>query len=129
MPPAPPSWDVADAFDLPDWLADGFSWQADETLTDVRVQGQLTGSDGQQLALDLLCADVAFPSPVMTDPLRTQAHRAWHYVEVLLLVDGVRHTLAVPAAQLGADLACEALRRFAKAVGVNASDVSVTLRL
>jgi hypothetical protein len=129
MPPAPAPWQVADAFDLPEWLANGFTWQAAETLTGVRVPGEVTGIDGERLALDLLCADVAFPAPVVDDRLRTQAHQAWHYAQVLLLSDGARDTLAVPAAALGADLACEALRRFAKAVGVSPSDVSVTLRL
>ena len=129
MPPAPAPWQVADAFDLPEWLANGFTWQAAETLTGVRVPGEVTGARGERLALDLLCADVAFPAPVVSDILRTQAHQAWHYAQVLLLSDGERSTLAVPASALGADLACEALRRFAKAVGVSSSDVSVTLRL
>jgi hypothetical protein len=129
MTAAPPPWQVADAFDLPEWLADGFTWQADETLTGVRVPGQITGVRAQRLGLDLLCADIAFPAPVVSESLRTQAHQAWHYAQVLLLCDGERHTLAVPTTTLGADLACEALRRFAKAVGVSAADVSVTLRL
>lgn len=129
MPPAPGPWHVADAFDLPEWLADGFTWQSAETLTGVRVPGEVTGADGDRLALDLLSADVAFPAPVVSDGLRTQAHQAWHYAQVLLLSDGERDALAVPASTLGADLACEALRRFAKAVGVSPSDVSVTLRL
>lgn len=124
-----PPWQVADAFDLPEWLAEPFSWRADEALDGVRVPGWVTGTSGQRLALDLLCTDVAFPLPVLGDRLRTQAHQAWHYAQALLLSDGARHALAVPASTLGADLACEALRRFAKAVGVSASAVSVTLRL
>jgi hypothetical protein len=88
MPPAPGPWQVADAFDLPEWLANGFTWQAAETLTGVRVSGEVTGTDGERLALDLLCADVAFPAPVVDDRLRTQAHQAWHYAQVLLLSDG-----------------------------------------
>lgn len=129
MPPAPGRWEIADAFDLPEWLALGFTWQSAETLTGARVAGELTGADDERLALDLLCADVAFPAPVVSGELRTQAHQAWHYAQVLLLSDGERDTLAVPTSALGADLACEALRRFAKAVGVSPSDVSVTLRL
>lgn len=129
MPLAPPPWEVADPFDLPEWLADGFTWQADETLTRGRVPGQVTGRSEQRLALDLLCADVAFPSPVLSQTQRSQAHQAWHYTQVLLLLDEARHTLAVPASTLGADLVCEALRRFAKAVGVSPSRVNVTLRL
>ena len=129
MPPASPPWEVADPFDLPEWLADGFTWQADETLAGGLVPGRLTGAAGQRLALDLLCADVAFPSPVLDEAKRSQAHQAWHYAQVLLLMDAARHTLAVPASLLGADLACEALRRFAKSVGVSPAHVNVTLRL
>jgi len=127
--PAPPSWRVADPFDLPEWLGASFTWQAEETLAGALVPGGLTGVDGEQLPLDLLCADVAFPAPVLSDHLRTQAHQAWHYGQALLLSDGSRHTLAVPGAAMGAELAYEALRRFAKAVGVSAHDVRVTLRL
>ena len=127
---AAPAWEVADAFDLPEWLADAFTWKAEETLAGSTIPGVVTGRAGQFLELDLLCADVAFPSPVLGEQLRSQAHQAWHYSQVLLVRGpGRRHALAVPAAAIGAELACEAMRRFAKAVGVSAHLVSVTLRL
>lgn len=130
MAQAPAAWQVADAFELPEWLGDTFTWQAEETLAGACVPGRVTGTVGQVLALDLLCGDVAFPAPVMGQELRSQVHQAWHYAQVLILLgDKDRHTLAVPASELGAELACEALRRFAKAVGVSARDVRVTLRL
>jgi hypothetical protein len=125
-----PTWEVADAFDLPEWLAHAFTWEAEETLAGSTIAGVVTGRAGQLLELDLLCADVAFPTPVMGEQLRAQAHQAWHYSQVLLVRGPeLRHTLAVPAAAVGAELACEAMRRFAKAVGVSAHLVSVTLRL
>lgn len=129
MPPDASRWEDADAFDLPEWLGRPFEWRAEESLTDVRVRGRLSGGEGQALALDLLCADVAFPAPVLGERLRSSAHQAWHYDQVLLVSDGERHVLAVPAVRLGAELACEALRRFAKAVGVRPGQVSVSLRL
>jgi hypothetical protein len=130
MPPAPAAWQVADAFELPDWLGETFTWQAEETLAGGCIPGRVTGAAGQVLALDLLCGDVAFPTPVMGQELRSQVHQAWHYTQVLIVLgEECRHTLAVPTSQMGAELACEALRRFAKAVGISARDVRVTLRL
>ena len=101
MAVAPAAWQVADAFELPDWLGETFTWQADETLTGGCVPGRVTGTAGQILALDLLCADVAFPAPVMGQELRSHVHQAWRYAQVLIVLDeDGRHTLAVPASPL-----------------------------
>jgi hypothetical protein len=130
MPATPADWQDADAFDLPEWLLGrSFGWQADESLTGVLVRGHLAGEAGRTLPLDLLCADVAFPEPVVPEELRTRVHQAWHYDQVLLVVGEGRHSLALPVPALGPELVCEAMRRFAKAVGVRAEQASVTLRL
>lgn len=123
-------WQLADPFELPDWLGEeAFTWVADHALSSVHVGGTLTSETGLQLPLDLLCVDAAFPAAVVGEQVRHDAHQAWHYDQVLLLGRDRRTALAVPVAQVDADLACDALRRLAKAVGVRTDRVSVTLRL
>lgn len=124
------AWQPTDPFDLPDWLGEAaFTWVADHALSSVHVGGTLTSTDGRQLPLDLLCVDAAFPAAVVDEQVRHDAHQAWHYDQVLLLSRHGSTALAVPVARVDADLSCDALRRFAKAVGVRSDRVSVTLRL
>lgn len=122
-------WSTADPFDLPEWLGDQqLQWSTRESETGARIEGVLTSGSGE-LALDLLCADVAFPAVALSESLRHDAHQAWHFGQVLLLVRRERHALAVPATRWDPDTACEAMRRFAKAIGVPSSQISVVLRL
>lgn len=123
--------DVADPFDLPEWLADGeVVWRALRAVTGAHsVPGRLTGPRGESVSVDLLAVDAAWPAPVCADRHRAAAHQAWHYGEVLLLsVDG-SVTIAVPGFEFQAELACEALRRFVKAVGAQAGRYAVQLQL
>jgi hypothetical protein len=123
-------WSVADPFDLPDWLGDeDLRWTTKDTGSAALIEGELTGSGHHTLGLDMLCADVAFPAAVLPERLRHDAHQAWHFGQVLLLVRDGRHAVAVPTTGWDADTGCEAIRRFAKAVGVPPSQLSVVLRL
>jgi hypothetical protein len=130
MPPA-----EVDPFALPDWLAEEqVLWHA----TDERAARDVTATvhgevrplrGGDVLTLDLLAVDVAWPKPVCDEETRHMAHEAWHYGQVVLLdVDG-RTTLGVPCTEFSSDLVCEAVRRFSKAVGADATHFLVQLRL
>jgi hypothetical protein len=122
-------WSIADPFDLPEWLGEQpLQWSTREAETGARIEGVLTSGSGE-VDLDLLCVDVAFPAVALGERLRHDAHQAWHFGQVLLLVREDRHALAVPTTRWDADIACEAMRRFAKAIGVPASHISVLLRL
>jgi hypothetical protein len=130
MTDAPDEWTVADPFDLPEWLgAEQLRWTARESDSRALVPGVLTGESDTALDLDLLCADVAYPAAVLDERLRHDTHQAWHFGQVLLLARHGRHALAIPATRWDADVVCEALRRFAKAIGVPPSQMSVVLRL
>lgn len=123
---------LADPFELPDWLAtDDIVWRAGSTVVGgSQVAGALTGpASDQRLDLDLLAVDAAVPGPVCPEDHRTEAHHAWHRGESLLVEIDNRVTLAVPGHCLDADLVCEALRRFTRAVGAPASRYSVQIRL
>lgn len=123
-------WSVADPFDLPDWLgSEELRWTTKETGSASFIEGQLTGDGDHVLRLDMLCADVAFPATVVSEQQRHDVHQAWHFGQVLLLVHDGRHAVAVPTTRWDADTGCEALRRFAKAIGVPPSQLSVVLRL
>lgn len=122
---------VVDAFDLPEWAGiEPVTWRATSAIDEgARVEGSLRGAGDHELALDLLAVDVAYPRPVCPDAERTAAHRAWQFGEVTLLsVDG-RLAAGIPANQLDTDLASEALRRFARAVGADSSNVTLSIRL
>jgi hypothetical protein len=124
------AWSVADPFDLPDWLgAEPLRWSTTSYESTTHIEGELTGESGQAHPLDLLCADVAYPAAALDESLRHDTHQAWHFGEVLLLEREGRHALAIPATRWDADIVCEALRRFAKAIGVAPSHLSVVLRL
>ena len=124
------AWAPADPFDLPDWLGDEpLRWSTVATESSALIEGVLSGESGRAEALDLLCADVAYPEPVLDESLRHDTHQAWHFGEVLVLARGRRHALAIPTTRWDAETVCEALRRFAKAVGVPPNHISVVLRL
>jgi hypothetical protein len=124
--------EVADPFNLPEWLADGeVLWVAAGTVAGAAgVRGRLVGPDADQSSeLDLLAVDAAAPAPVCDEQHRTLAHRAWRLREVLLLsVDG-RVTVAAPGYVFDANLAVEALFRFARAVGAQPDRYAAQLRL
>lgn len=123
-------WSVADPFELPDWLgAEELRWTTKETGSAALIEGRLTGDGDHALGLDMLCADVAFPAAVVSEQQRHDVHQAWHFGQVLLLVRDGRHAVAVPTTRWDADTGLEALRRFAKAIGVPPSQLSVVLRL
>ena len=124
--------DVAplDPFDLPDWLGTRqISWVARSSVRGAsHVRGCLAGG-GEEIACDLLAADVAYPQPLLAEAWRRQAHQAWEYGQVLLVSYDGRLTLAVPGTAYSADGALEAVGRLAKAVGVEPDRFVVCLRL
>ncbi len=125
--------DVVDPFELPEWLGAGeVTWQATEPIGAVSsARGRLV-SRGQTQApvqLQVLAADQAYPQVVCSDTERRQVHQAWHYGEVaVLLVEG-RLTLGLPGSSFSADILCEAVARFAKALGAKRAQYSVLLQL
>jgi hypothetical protein len=124
------AWSVADPFDLPEWVgAEQLQWSTEETRSTALITGTLTGESGESLGLDLLCVDVAYPAAVVDERRRHDAHQAWHFGQVLLLDRDGRLAMSVPATHWDADMVLEALRRFAKAIGVPPSQISVLLRL
>lgn len=126
----PVTWRRSDPFDLPDWLgADDLTWSLDGPLTAAQVRGTLHGAAGHRLPLNILCADVAYPAPVVSELVRRECHLSWHHGEVQLLENGQAHALAVPVSGLDADRACDALRRFARAIAVDTAQVRVLITL
>jgi hypothetical protein len=119
-----------DAFDLPDWLGVGaVTWTARSSIRNgPRVEGEL-GAGSDVLGCDLLAADVAYPTPVLAEEWRHDAHQAWTYGQVLLVDHAGRLTLTVPGTSFTADLVLEALGRLAKAVGAPPSRFVAALRL
>ena len=127
---------VADPFDLPEWIgAHDTTWTATGTVGSPRVQGLLTSDAAaadplsDAVSLTVQAADVAYPTPALPEQTRTQAHQAWVHGEVLLICQTGRYVLAVPGTELGADLLCEALRRFARSVGSPPDRMTLALRL
>ena len=120
----------ADPVELPDWLGTSeVTWTALSTVRGAaRIEGVLTGA-GEELACDLLAADLAYPEPQLQGTWRWQAHQAWTYGQVLLVSYDGRLTLAVPGTAYSADGVLETIGRLAKAVGVAPGRFSVTLRL
>lgn len=135
MPEAAPT--VADPFDLPEWIGThACTWTTRGSVGDVRVAGLLSGTDGagatastEPLAVSVLAADVAYPRPVVDDQVRHDVHQAWVHGQVLLLDDAGDLVVAVPGTTLGVDSLCEAVRRFARAVGAEPERFTVALRL
>ncbi|MGH3356690.1 MAG: hypothetical protein ACRDOJ_12395 [Nocardioidaceae bacterium] len=135
-----PSVAPVDPFELPDWLSQAqVLWHAsDDTVELATVHGQLRplhetdgldGTGAKPIALDLLAVDAAWPAPVCDERSRRQAHQSWHYGEVVLLELDGRVTLGVPGTCFSADLVCEAVRRFTRAVGADSARFLVQLRL
>lgn len=121
---------AVDAFDLPDWLGTcEVTWAAESTVRGAqRIEGRLVAG-GEQLACDLMAADVAFPQPLFEDSWRRQAHQAWEHGQVLLVSYDGRLTLAVPGTAYSADGVLETVGRLARAVGVAPGRFTVSLRL
>ncbi len=130
MSDASAPWQRADPFDLPDWLGwHDLTWSLDGPLTASQVNGTLHAGTDHRLPLDIVCADVAYPAPVVPELVRRECHLSWHHGEVRLLNNGATHALAVPASSVDADTACEALRRFARAIAVETNRVRVLFTL
>jgi hypothetical protein len=121
---------AVDAFDLPDWLGTSeVTWTAHSSVRGAfRIEGVLTGA-GEELACDLLAADLAYPEPLLEDSWRRQAHQSWALGQVLLVEYDGRLTLAVPGTAYSADGVLETVGRLARAVGVRPGRFVVTLRL
>ncbi len=119
-----------DPFELPDWLGtEHVSWCADTALSDApRVAGTLRARSGEQ-QLDLLAVDAVYPRQVCPDRERHDAHQAWQFGQVLIAFFDGRVTAAVPGVRFDANRACEAIGRFAKAVGASAGNVTVSIQL
>ena len=125
-----PVLEAVDAFDLPEWLGtSAVSWSA---RSSVRGAGEIEGTlgDGRdELACDLMAADVAYPTPLLPESWRRQAHQSWEHGQVLLLSRDGRLTLAVPGTAYSADGVLESLARLAKSVGAVPERFTVCLRL
>lgn len=121
----------ADAFELPEWLGvEDVTWTATTSLGEAaHVSGTLAGSSGAELPCDLLASDLAYPFSVLEEKWRAAAHRAWQMGETELLEYDGRLTLTVPGTAVGVELALEAVRRLAKAVGAPSSRFTVAVRL
>jgi hypothetical protein len=126
-----PAVEPVDAFELPDWLGVvPVTWTAVDSIGAThRVVGCLRGSDGDPVDCDVLACDLAYPVPVLDERWRHDAHQAWTLGEVLLVEYDERLTMVVPGTTVTAELALEAVRRLAKAVGAPADRFSVSLRL
>ena len=124
---------LLDPFDLPEWLVvDDVVWEALEPVADQTVaKGALRPTDGSSgsLRLDLLAVDSAWPVPACSAGDRRAAHQAWHFGEVVVLRHDDVPALGVPTSRFSADLALEALRRFARAVGSDPKRYAARLRL
>jgi hypothetical protein len=117
-----------DPFDLPDWLGtEHVVWSAEGILTDdPRVPGWLSSAQRSH-PLDLLAVDAAYPRTVCSSRQRHDAHQSWHFGEVLLLEDAGRVAAAVPTVRFDPNLAVDAIRRVAKALGAPSANFTVTL--
>ena len=120
-----------DAFDLPEWLGvEEVTWTATTSLGEApRVSGALAGQSGAALECDLLASDLAYPRAVLEEKWRAAAHQAWQLGETELLEYDGRLTLVVPGTTVGVEVALDAVRRLAKAVGAPASRFTVAIRL
>lgn len=123
---------LVDPFDLPDWLVSAdVVWEALEPVAgQVIAKGQLRAvGSTDTLRLDLLAVDAAWPTLACAPAERREAHQAWHYGQVVILEQSGAAALGVPTVAFSADLAVEALRRFAKAVGSDPWRYAMHLRL
>ena len=130
MSAEPRDWQVADPFDLPDWLGEqALTWTADSSIGGSRATGALCAADERCLPLAVLGVDEAYPVPIVGDAVRRQVHQSWRYGQVALLEQRGSYALAAPAISVDVDMVCEALRRFAMAIGVAAERIRVLVRL
>ena len=123
--------DAYDPFDLPDWLGtEQVCFATGTALRETpRVEGTLSAGSGQEITLDLLAVDAAYPAVVCPEKHRQAAHQAWQFGEVALVeVDG-RVAAAAPGTRFDEDLACEVIRRVARAVGATTDRFTVSLAL
>ena len=122
---------AVDAFDLPEWLGvEEITWTAVTSLgTAPTVSGNLRGHTGTELACDILACDLAYPRAVLEETWRAAGHHAWQLGESLLIELDDRLTLVVPGTTVRVELALDAVRRLAKAVGAPASRFTVAIRL
>jgi hypothetical protein len=119
-----------DPFDLPEWVGDGpVTWTAERGLEGHLVAGRLTGGSGQELSLDLLAVDQAYPAPVLDEAARTHVHQSWRHGQVSMLSNGERPTVAAPGTSWTADAVLNVLTRVTKAVGADPSSWSVRFTL
>lgn len=125
-----PVLEAVDAFDLPEWLGTSpVTWSASSSVRDAREITGTLSDGGDELACDLLAADVAYPAPLLPESWRRQAHQSWEHGQVLLLARDGRLTLAVPGTAYSADGVLESLGRLAKSVGATPDRFTVCLRL
>ena len=119
-----------DPFDLPEWLGTRqVSWVARSSVRGAsHVRGCLAGG-ADEIACDLLAADVAYPEPLLDEAWRRQVHQAWEYGQVLLVGYGGRLTVAVPGTAYSADGVLESVSRLARALGAEPERFRVCLRL
>jgi hypothetical protein len=93
------------------------------------VAGLLTSPGHEPIPCDLLAVDPAYPTAVVPEKVRHDAHQAWGYGQVLTVSRGGHLTLAVPGTGFTADLVLEAVGRLALAVGASVERYSVLLRI
>ncbi|MDQ3103887.1 MAG: hypothetical protein M3Q87_01460 [Actinomycetota bacterium] len=129
---AEPPVAVVDPFDLPEWVGlNECTWTTTDSVGRARVDGVLTdgvSAGPATVKLSVLAADVAYPAAVVGGRLRHDIHQAWVHGEVLLLSDG-GYILAVPGTELDVAALCEAIRRFARAVGATPTSFTIALQL
>ncbi len=120
----------ADPFELPDWVGvDQVTWRTTSSLDDSHLVTGVLSGDRHQLDCDVLAGDLAYPTPVLDETWRHDAHQAWAHGQVLLVHRDRRLTLVVPGSTVGPEDVLEAVRRFAKSVGASPEHFAVTLRL
>jgi len=129
-----PAPTVTDPFDLPEWIGTHeCTWTTRGSIGAARVAGVLRVSDEVDgtgpIGVSVLAADVAYPRPVVDDRVRHDVHQAWVHGQVLVLDGGGHLLLAVPGTSLDVEHLCEAVRRFARAVGASPDRFTVALRL
>jgi hypothetical protein len=122
---------TVDPFDLPEWLGtDDVVWSSTAGLDEgPRVHGEFRNDADGRLGFDLLAVDAAYPLVSCPEAERHDAHQSWRFGEVLILEVEGRPAAGVPASEFDPNLACEAMRRVARAVGAEAGRFSVSLSL
>lgn len=120
-----------DAFDLPEWVGtEPVTWRSLQALgSSHHIAGEIRSESGSAHPFDLLAVDVAYPCVVCSDAERHDAQQAWEFGEVILLGIDDRVAAAVPARRIDANVACETMRRVARAVGADLSRFWVSLSL